>query len=217
MAIVTIEATTRPRAGKGAARAVRREGKIPAVIYGNKLDPQTIALDLPSLIKLLNRGGFMSSVYDVKVEGKSNRVLARDVQYDPVKDFPIHIDFQRVSGDGTIRVSVPVQFANEEICPGLKRGGVLNIVRHEVEVNCPADAIPDFFEFDLATVDIGDSLHISAVKMPEGVEPTITDRDFTVATLAGSSSSRSEGSEDEEEGGEESAEATPETEEGKDD
>jgi len=203
MAIVTIEATARPRAGKGAARAVRREGRIPAVIYGDKKEPQTIALDQPSLVKLLNRGGFMSSVYDVKVEGKSNRVLARDVQFDPVKDFPIHVDFQRVSGDGMIRVSVPVQFANEETCPGLKRGGVLNIVRHEIEVNCPADAIPDFFEFDLATVEIGDSLHISAVKMPEGVEPTITDRDFTVATLAGSSSSRSEGSEDEEEGGEE--------------
>ena len=191
MAIDEIEATARPRAGKGAARAVRREGKIPAVIYGDKKDPLTIALDRPTLTKLLNSGGFLSSVFDIKVDGSSNRVLPRDIQFDPVKDLPIHVDFQRVPGDGTIRVSVPVSFLNEETCPGLKRGGVLNIVRHEVEVNCPAESIPESFEVDLAEVDIGDSIHISAIKLPNGVTPTITDRDFTVATLAGSSSSRS--------------------------
>lgn len=208
MAIVEIEATARPRAGKGAARAVRREGKIPAVIYGDKKDPLTIALDRPTLTKLLNRGGFLSSVFNIKVDGTSNRVLPRDIQFDPVKDLPIHVDFQRVPGDGTIRVSVPVVFLNEETCPGLKRGGVLNIVRHEVEVNAPADAIPDNFEIDLAEVEIGDSIHISAVKLPTGVTPTISDRDFTVATLAGSSSSRSgaDGDDDEAaEGGEEAA------------
>jgi large subunit ribosomal protein L25 len=178
---------------------VRREGRVPAVIYGDKKDPETIALDFPTLVKLLNKGGFLSSVFDIKVNGNSNRVLPRDIQFDPVKDLPIHVDFQRVSGDGTIRVSVPVQFLNEDTCPGLKRGGVLNIVRHEVEVNCPSDAIPAHFEIDLAEVDIGDSIHISAVKLPAGVTPTITDRDFTVATLAGSSSSRSES---DEEGGE---------------
>ncbi|MFT7573933.1 MAG: large subunit ribosomal protein L25 [Alphaproteobacteria bacterium] len=198
MAIVEIEATARPRAGKGAARAVRREGKIPAVIYGDKKDPLTIALDRPTLTKLLNKGGFLSSVFDIKVDGSSNRVLPRDIQFDPVKDLPIHVDFQRIPGDGTIRVSVPVNFLNEEICPGLKRGGVLNIVRHEVEVNCPAESIPENFEVDLAEVDIGDSIHISAIKLPNGVTPTITDRDFTVATLAGSSSSRSGGGDDEE-------------------
>ena len=191
MAITEIEATARPRAGKGAARAVRRAGKVPAVIYGDKKEPQTIALDFPALVKLLNKGGFMSHVFDIKVDGQSNRVLPRDIQFDPVKDLPIHVDFQRVSGDGSIRVSVPVHFLNEETCPGLKRGGVLNVVRHEVEVNCPADEIPEFFEIDLAKVDIGDSLHISAVTLPPGVTPTITDRDFTIATLAGSSSSRS--------------------------
>ena len=191
MAITEIEATARPRAGKGAARAVRRAGKIPAVIYGDKKEPQTIALDFPALVKLLNKGGFMSHVFDIRVDGQSNRVLPRDIQFDPVKDLPIHVDFQRVSGDGSIRVSVPVHFLNEESCPGLKRGGVLNVVRHEVEVYCPADEIPEFFEIDLAKVDIGDSLHISAVTLPPGVTPTITDRDFTIATLAGSSSSRS--------------------------
>lgn len=199
MAIEVIEATARPRAGKGAARAVRREGKIPAVIYGDKKEPQTIALDYPALVKLLNRGGFLSSVFDIKVNGQSNRVLPRDIQFDPVKDLPIHIDFQRVSGGGSIRVAVPVQFLNEETCPGLKRGGVLNIVRHEVEVNCPADAIPAHLDVDLGAADIGDSIHISAVTLPAGVEPTITDRDFTIVTIAGSASARSE-AEDEEEG-----------------
>ncbi len=209
MAIVEIEATARPRAGKGAARAVRREGKIPAVIYGDKKEPETIALDRPTLAKLLNKGGFLSSVFNIKVDGRSNRVLPRDIQFDPVKDLPIHVDFQRVPGDGTIRVSVPVVFLNEETCPGLKRGGVLNIVRHEVEVNCPADAIPAQLEIDLGEADIGDSIHISAVPLPNGVTPTITDRDFTVVTLAGSASARSDADgEDGEEGGEEAAAAT---------
>lgn len=209
MAIVDIEATARPRAGKGAARAVRREGKIPAVIYGDKKEPETIALDRPTLSKLMNQGGFLSSVFNIKIDGRSNRVLPRDIQFDPVKDLPIHVDFQRVPGDGTIRVAVPVVFLNEETCPGLKRGGVLNIVRHEVEVNCPADAIPAQLEIDLVEADIGDSIHISAVPLPTGVTPTIMDRDFTVVTIAGSASARSDADgEDGEESGEEAA-ATP--------
>lgn len=216
MAIVEIQATARPRAGKGAARAVRREGRIPAVIYGDKKPPQPIALDNPTLIKLLNRGGFLSSVFDIKVDGQSNRVLPRDIQFDPVKDLPIHVDFQRVSGDGTIRVEVPVHFLNEEICPGLKRGGVLNIVRHEVEVNCPSDSIPSHLEIDLAEADIGDLIHISAVKLPVGVEPTITDRDFTIATIAGSASARSEADGDEDET-DEAGEAPEEEENNKED
>ena len=204
MAIVDIEATARPRAGKGAARAVRREGKIPAVIYGDKKEPETIAVDHPTLVKLLNQGGFLSSVFNIKVDGRSNRVLPRDIQFDPVKDKPIHVDFQRVPGDGTIRVAVPVVFLNEETSPGLKRGGVLNIVRHEVEVNCPADAIPSGIEVDLGEADIGDSIHISAVKLPNGVTPTITDRDFTVVTVAGAAAARSEA---DEEGAEDAPEA----------
>lgn len=216
MAIDEIEATARPRAGKGAARAVRREGRIPAVIYGDKKEPETIAIDQPTLVKLLNRGGFLSSVFDIKVAGRSNRVLPRDIQYDPVKDLPIHVDFQRVSGGGAIRVSVPVAFLNEEICPGLKRGGVLNIVRHEVELNCPADAIPAQIEIDLSEADIGDSIHISAVKLPNGVTPTITDRDFTVVTLAGSASARSDSDGEDGEAGEEAEAAATDTEENTD-
>ncbi|MDH3739698.1 MAG: 50S ribosomal protein L25/general stress protein Ctc [Alphaproteobacteria bacterium] len=206
MAIDEIEATARPRAGKGAARAVRRAGRIPAVIYGDKKEPETIAIDHPTLVKLLNQGGFLSNVFNIKIEGRSNRVLPRDIQFDPVKDLPIHVDFQRVSGDGAVRVAVPVVFLNEETSPGLKRGGVLNIVRHEVEVNCPADAIPAQIEVDLAEAEIGDSIHISAVKLPDGVVPTITDRDFTVVTVAGSASARSEADEDGAEPTEEGAE-----------
>lgn len=185
-------ATVRPRAGKGAARATRREGKVPAVIYGDKKDPETIAVDYNEVIRLLRRGGFMSSVFDIKVEGRSVRALPRDIQFDPVKDLPLHIDFQRVAGDGRIRISVPVEVINEEKSPGMRRGGVLNMVRHEVEVFCPADAIPSSLVIDLDGVEIGTSIHISAIKVPEGVEPTITDRDFTVATVAGSAAARSD-------------------------
>lgn len=185
-------ATVRPRAGKGAARATRRQGKVPAVIYGDKKDPETIAVDYNEVIRLLRRGGFMSSVFDIKVEGRSVRALPRDIQFDPVKDLPLHIDFQRVAGDGRIRISVPVEVINEEKSPGMRRGGVLNMVRHEVEVFCPADAIPSSLVIDLDGVEIGTSIHISAIKVPEGVEPTITDRDFTVATVAGSAAARSD-------------------------
>jgi large subunit ribosomal protein L25 len=197
-------ATVRPRAGKGAARATRREGKVPAVIYGDKKEPETIAVDFNELIRLLRRGGFMSSVFDIKVEGRSVRALPRDIQFDPVKDLPIHIDFHRVAGDGRIRISVPVEIINEEKSPGMRRGGVLNMVRHEVEVFCPADAIPSSLQVDLEGVEIGTSIHISSIKLPAGVEPTITDRDFTVVTLAGSAAARSEadGEESEEGAGE---------------
>ena len=131
------------------------------------------------------RGKFLSTVFDLDVDGKKARVIPREVQLDPVKDWPIHVDFQRVGAGARIRVNVPVRFINESLSPGLKRGGVLNIVRHEVEVTCPADAIPDYFEFNLEGLEIGRSVHISAIKMPEGVRPTIINRDFTVATIAG--------------------------------
>ncbi len=194
--IEEIQATVRPRAGKGAARAVRREGKVPAVIYGDKKEPETIALDYHELTRLLKRGGFLSSVFDVKYDGKSVRALSRDIQFDPVKDLPIHVDFQRVGGDGQIRVMVPVDIINEDKSPGMKRGGVLNIVRREVEVICPADAIPESLIVDLDGVEIGTSIHISAIALPDKVTPTITDRDFTVLTVAGSAAAKSE--EDEE-------------------
>jgi large subunit ribosomal protein L25 len=183
--VIAIKATARPKSGKGAARTVRREGKVPGVIYGEKKEPEPIALDFNELSKLAQKGRFLSTVFEIDLGGKKSRVLPREVQFDPVKDFPIHVDFQRVGASKHVRVSVPMRFVNEGASPGLKRGGVLNIVRHEVEVTCPPDRIPDFFEFDLTGLEIGRSIHISAVKMPEGVRPTIINRDFTIATIAG--------------------------------
>lgn len=183
--ISELKATARPRSGKGAARAVRREGRVPAVIYGDGKEPETVSLDTQELSMLLGKGKFLSTVINVDVGGKTNRVIPRDVQLDPVRDFPVHVDFQRIGANSRIRVNVPVVFINEGLSPGLKRGGVLNIVRHEVEVTCPADKIPAEFVFDLTGLEIGRSIHISATTMPEGVKPTILGRDFTVATIAG--------------------------------
>lgn len=192
MALAEIKATARPRAGKGAARQVRREGKVPGVIYGDKQPAVTVALDSNDLSKIIGKGKFLSTLFELDVDGKKTRVIPRDVQLDPVKDFAIHVDFQRVGPGGKIRVSVPCKFVNEGASPGLKRGGVLNIVRHDVEVICSADAIPQAFEFDLTGIEIGRSIHISATKMPEGVSPVIRNRDFTVATVAGAKAQEEE-------------------------
>lgn len=185
MAMEQIEATARPRAGKGAARAVRREGKVPAVIYGDKKPPETIALDGNELKKLYQSGIFLSTIYEIAVDGAKQRVLPRDLQLDPVKDHIIHVDFLRVGRGSSVTVEVPVEFVNEEASPGLKRGGALSIVRHAVELQCPADAIPERLAVDLTGIDIGDSIHISAITLPANVVPTITDRDFTIATITG--------------------------------
>lgn len=182
--IVTLTAEVRDRAGKGAARSIRRTGRVPAVIYGNKETPLMITLEPKELDRELVKAGFFTHLYDVKVDGTPHRVLPRDVQLDPVKDRPLHVDFLRVSADSTIRVNVPVQFINHAQSPGLKRGGVLNVVRHEVELLCRADSIPDHLTIDLAGHDIGSSIHISMIAIPEGARPTIRDRDFTVATVA---------------------------------
>lgn len=183
--IIELKATARPRAGKGAARQARREGNVPAVIYGEGEPAETIALDANALWKQVLKGHFTSSVFDVAVGDKKIRVIPRDVQLDPVRDTPLHVDFLRIGKDGIIRVAVPVRFTNHAASPGLKRGGVLNIVRHDVEVFCPYDRIPAFFEIDLAGLDIGRSIHISSVAMPEGARPVIANRDFTIATIAG--------------------------------
>lgn len=186
MAQVTeIKASVRPYSGTGGARSVRREGRVPGVLYGDSADPQNIAVDFKELSLVVAKGKFLSTVFDLDFDGKKTRVIPREVQVDPVKDLPVHVDFQRVGAGARIRVNVPVRFTNHGSSPGLKRGGVLNIVRHEVEVIAPADGIPEYFEFDLDGLEIGRSVHISAVKMPEGVRPTIQNRDFTVATIAG--------------------------------
>jgi large subunit ribosomal protein L25 len=184
--IIALKATARPRAGKGAARQARREGNVPAVIYGDNQTPETIAIEYNELWRQILKGKFTASVFDIDVTGKGKiRVIPRDVQVDPVKDVPLHVDFLRVGKDGIIRVAVPVKFTNETLSPGLKRGGILNIVRHEVEVFCPFDRIPPSFEINLEGLDIGKSIHISFVDLPEGVRPVIANRDFTIATIAG--------------------------------
>jgi large subunit ribosomal protein L25 len=180
-----IKASVRPRAGTGGAREVRRQAGVPAVIYGNDAAPENVALQSNELVNLMNRGRFLSTVIDLDVDGAKTRVIPREVQVDPVSGKLVHVDFQRVGAGARIRVNVPVRFVNEALSPGLKRGGVLNIVRHDVEVTCPAEAIPEFFEFSLAGLEIGRSLHISAITLPQGVAPTIKDRDFTVATIGG--------------------------------
>ena len=182
--IMSMPAQARERAGKGPARAARRAGLVPGVIYGAKKDPLMITLDPRDVIKGLKTGSFLATIYELDVSGKKERVLPRDVQFDPVTDNAIHVDFLRVSAATSVTVEVPVQFLNEEEAPGLRRGGLLNIVRHEIEMTCRADAIPNQIEVDLTGLDIGDSVHISSITLPDGVEPTITDRDFTIATIA---------------------------------
>ena len=215
----TIEALPREARGKGGARALRREGRTPAIVYGGGADPLSVSLDYNVLEREIGRRGFFARLYDLKVNGDSIRVLPRDVQVDPVTDAPIHIDFIRYVAGATLAVSVEVRFEGQEECEGLKRGGVLNIVRHEVELMCPLEAIPEFLVADVAGCEIGDSIHISHIELPEGVTPTITDRDFTVATIAAPTvivepEEEEEGEEGEEleegvEGAEEEGEAAP--------
>jgi large subunit ribosomal protein L25 len=178
-----IAAQPRERAGKGAARAARRAGRVPGVIYGEKAPPTLIDIEPKNLIIELQKPGFFTRVFDVQVNGKVERALARDVQLHPVTDRPEHIDFMRVSETTRIRVGVPVKFLNQDKSPGLKRGGVLNVVRHTIEVYCRVDNIPQMITVDLEGLDIGDSVHINAVKLPDGVKPTIA-RNFTIAAVA---------------------------------
>jgi large subunit ribosomal protein L25 len=180
-----LKAWARGRTGKGGARQIRREGRIPGIVYGDKQEPQNIAVDYRAITQQIHTGHFQSTIFVLDVEGTKTRVIPRGVQLDPVRDFPIHVDFLRLGKDALVTVDVPVRFLNEAASPGLKRGGVLNIVRHDIPVRCPADTIPDHFDVDLTGLEIGDSVHISAVALPEGVRPTITDRDFTVATIVG--------------------------------
>jgi large subunit ribosomal protein L25 len=184
---IELKAWARGRTGKGGARATRREGLIPGVLYGDKKDPENIAVDYRTISQQLHTGHFQSTIFTLDVDGTKTRVIPRGVQLDPIRDFPIHVDLMRIGKDALVTVDVPVRFLNEGASPGLKRGGVLNIVRHDIAVRCPADAIPDHFEVDLTGLEIGDSVHVSAIALPKGVRPTITGRDFTVATIVGRS------------------------------
>jgi large subunit ribosomal protein L25 len=179
-----LKASARDRVGKGAARALRREGLIPAVIYGDKKPALPIAIPVKEATLALHRGGFMTHLGSIEIDGTAHTVIAKDYQLDPVRDDLVHVDFLRVAKGTELTVDVPVHFVNEDKCPGIKQGGVLNIVRHTVEMTVPADAIPEALIVDLAKVKAGDSIHISAVAIPAGCAPTITDRDFTIATIA---------------------------------
>ncbi|MEX1154308.1 50S ribosomal protein L25/general stress protein Ctc [Parvibaculum sp.] len=181
---LTLKAETREKGSKGAVRSLRREGRVPAVIYGDKKSPELIAIPYKDVTALYGTGTFMSHVLDIDVNGKTERVIPRDVQFEPVRDFIIHVDFLRLGKNATVTVDVPVHFHNHEASPGLKAGGVLNVVRHEVELICPADSIPEQLDIDLTGYEMGSSIHISAVKLAANVKPTITDRDFTIATIA---------------------------------
>ena len=202
----TLNALVRERAGKGAARAVRREGRVPAVIYGDKKDPQTISMDYRELMKQVQTGRFLSTLVDIDVDGTKVRTIPRDVQFDPVRDFVVHVDFLRLGKGARIAVEVAIEFLGEEDSPGIKRGGVLNVVRHTVEIMCPADAIPESFDMDISELDIGDGLHSTDLTLPEGMTFTITDRDFTIATISAPSGGADEDEEDAAVEGEEGAE-----------
>ena len=189
--LLTLSAEARDRAGKGASRAHRREGRVPAVIYGMKEDAVSIHIEEKRLVKELQSGHFMNTIVMLEIDGKTIRTLPKDVQFHPVNDRPLHVDFLRISEHAKITVAVPVIFVDEEESPGIKRGGVLNVVRHELELVCDAAEIPEEIEISLKGYEVGDSIHISAITLPKGVESAITDRDFTIATVVAPSALRS--------------------------
>ena len=189
---LTLPAEARERAGKGASRALRRDGRVPAVIYGDKKDPVSIHVEEKLLSKMLSTGHFMNTVVMIDAGGATHRTLPKDVAFHPVSSRPIHVDFLRIGEHSKVHVNVPVRFDNEDASPGIKRGGVLNVVRHDLELICDAAEIPEEIHIDLTGLDIGDSVHISAIQLPKGSESAITDRDFTIATVVAPSAMKSE-------------------------
>lgn len=188
---LTLPAETR-RAGKGASRALRREGRVPAVVYGGKDEVLSIHIEEKELRRQLGTGHFFNSVVELEVGGARLRTLPKDVAFHPVSDRPLHVDFLRLAADAKVHVNVPVHFVNQEMSPGLKRGGVLNVVRHELDLVCDANSIPNDINIDVAGLEVGDSIHISHVQLPAGSVSAITDRDFTIATIVAPSALKSE-------------------------
>ena len=205
----TISAEQRERVGKGSARAVRRAGHIPAVIYGDKKEPISITLESREITKIVHQPGIFGRLLDIEISGSKHTVLTRDIQFHPVTDNVLHMDFLRISGSAKVAVAIAVEFINEDECPGIKVGGVLNVVRYEVELLCPTTTIPEKITVDLQGLKIGDSVHISTIELPDGVTPTITDRDFTIATIAspGGGVKNEDDESDGEDEGEEASEA----------
>ena len=189
--VVTIRASARDRAGKGAARATRRDGRVPGVIYGEKQPPVLISVDPRELTTHMGKQGFFARLVNVELNGSAVRALPRDVQLNPVSDKPEHVDFMRVGADTRVTVGVPVLFVNQDKSPGIRRGGILNIVRHEIELVCKVDNIPERITVDVEGLEIGDSIHIKQVTLPPGTRPTIA-RDFTVASVAAPTAVREE-------------------------
>ena len=189
---LTLPAEARDRAGKGASRALRRDGRVPCVIYGDKKEPLSVHVEEKLLAKMLSTGHFMNSVIMIDAGGEPHRTLPKDVQFHPVSSRPIHVDFLRIGEHSQVHVNVPVSFINDEEAPGIKRGGVLNVVRHDLELICDAAEIPEQIEIDLTGLEIGDSVHISQINLPKGSKSAIDDRDFTVATIVAPSAMKAE-------------------------
>jgi large subunit ribosomal protein L25 len=183
---VVLDVTVRDDTGTGAAREARRNGMVPGVIYGGDDDAVSVAVKMNEVMKALNSGDFLGSMIELSHEGKNQKVFTKDVQFHPVSDFPVHVDFYRVTNKTLIEVEVTVNFIGEEESPGLKANGTLNVVRYSIEVKCPAGDIPESIDVDVSKLDIGDAVHISDVTLPKGAKPTITDRDFTIATIIAS-------------------------------
>jgi large subunit ribosomal protein L25 len=190
--IISLNAELRPRAGKGAARATRRGGRIPGIVYGDNKEPVLISLEPRALAQAVARPGFFATLVDISIDGTAHRTLPRDVQHHPISDAPLHADFMRVAAGAQVTVTVPVAFINHERSVGLRRGGILNVVRHGIEMICSVDNIPDRIVVDLDGLDIGDSIHSGAVEMPAGARPAIQRRDFTIASIAASSAVKEE-------------------------
>jgi large subunit ribosomal protein L25 len=189
---LTLPAEARDRAGKGASRALRRDGRVPAVVYGEKKEPLSIHVEEKLLSKMLSTGHFMNSVVMIDYKGKAHRTLPKAVDFHPVSSRPIHVDFLRIGEHTKVTVAVPVRFDDEDDAPGLTRGGVLNVVQHELELTCDAAHIPNEIHISLAGLEIGDSIHISEVKLPDGVTPANAEEDFTVATIVAPSAMKAE-------------------------
>lgn len=196
---IVLDLNVRENTGTGNARAARREGLVPGVIYGGDEAPVAFSVKYNEVLKAINSGQFLSNMIEVTTDGKSQKVLTKDVQFHPVTDMPVHLDFYRVTAKSIIEVEVSVTFVGEDEAPGLKEGGTLNVVRYSIEVKCPAGDIPDSIEVDVSKMEIGDSIHISEVNLPKGVKPSITDRDFTIATVIASRAAVEEEVEDGEE------------------
>ena len=212
METIDIKAEARSQVGKGSARAARRAGLVPAVIYGNKETAVSVTLDANQWRQLMHKPGIFSQLININVNNETHFVLPRDIQQHPVSEEAIHVDFLRVTKNATVAVGIAVEFLNEDKCTGLKLGGVLNIVRSQVELNCPAISIPEKLTVDLEGLNVGHTIHISSIELPEGCTPTITDRDFTVATIAAP-----RGGLDDADETEDTEEVTEETEESKSD